>query len=126
MLKNEFYKIRQDGGSFVTATLFNPVTGETKTVVVRDYDYNDCRNDNDEVYYMPINEEALAVCIHNAGGIVVGDTVEVVKGRKLPIGMTATVKSFRTIYDKYHRFVASYVVLDNGMSTNEANVKRIA
>ena len=53
-----FYKVAQSGGSFVVAILFDPETKETKDVVARDYDYADCSRDNDEVYYMPINEEA--------------------------------------------------------------------
>ena len=55
MLENKFYKVRQEGGSYVVATLYNPITKESKTICVRDYDYFDCSRDNDKIYYMDIN-----------------------------------------------------------------------
>ena len=41
-IKEGFYKVCQSGGTYVTATFFNPCTLEEYTQCVRDYDYSDC------------------------------------------------------------------------------------
>ena len=126
-MENKFYKVAQSGGSFVVATLFNPITYEADSVVVRDYEYGDCSRDNDEVYDMPIDKEVWKIWQHHLGHIVPGDTVEVVKGRKIPIGYTGKVKQIKPIYDRYDRWVADYVYFEEyGKKTNITNVKRIA
>jgi len=90
-----FFKVDQSGGSYVTAEFYNPTTGETRSECVRDYDYGDCSRDNDELYNMPIDKEVRTLWLHSRGQILAGDTVEVVKGRKVPRGTIATVKSIR-------------------------------
>ena len=126
MLENRFYKVEQSGGSFVTAALFNPVTLEEDVEVVRDYDYADCSRDNDELYYMEIHKEAERVWKHHHGQVLVGDVVEVVKGRKLPIGYTGVVKKVSPIYDRFGRWCADYVYFEEyGKRTNVTNVKII-
>lgn len=116
-----FYKVAQTGGSFVVATLFDPETNEVKTEVARDYDYDDCSRDNDEIYYMPINEEVQKLYFRHIGKICVGDTVEVVKGRKVPIGTIAEVVDIRDWKDQYGRVQTRYAYLSNGMKTSTSN-----
>ena len=51
MFENRWYKVSpNDGGTFITADFFNPITGEEKNLCIRDYDYADCSRDNDELY----------------------------------------------------------------------------
>ena len=120
-----FYKVSQTGGSYVVAILFNPETKETKNVVARDYDYADCSRDNDEVYYMPINEEARRAYLRHIGVISIGDTIKVVKGRKVPIGTIDTVVDKRDWKDIYGRVQTTYVYLSNGMKTSISNCELV-
>ena len=94
---------------------------ETKRLVLRDYDYDDGSRDNDELYYMQINEEVRTIYLHDNGIILAGDTVKVVKGRKVPIGTIAKVVSLTEYKDRYGRFQCIYANLDNGQRTNLYN-----
>ena len=120
-----FKKVAQDGGTYVVATFYNPETKEVKTKCVRDYDYADCSRDDDDLYCMPIDEQACRDYKHYCGMILQDDLVEVVKGRKVPIGTQGRVVKIRQVNDRYGRWVADYVDLDNGYSTNVANCKMI-
>ena len=51
-----FFKVAENGGTYVTGVFYNPTTGEVKHELLRDYDYADGSRDNDELYYMPIDE----------------------------------------------------------------------
>ena len=125
MLENKFYKVAHNGGTYVTATLFNPVTKESKTFCVRDYDYADCSRDNDEYYYMEINEEARRAWWHNNGIILEGDVVEVVKGRTFAHGFKGTVRKLCDFKDRYGRWVATYAYFEEGGKINVANCKLV-
>lgn len=125
MLENKFYKVNQTGGSYVVALFVNPITWQTYTVCVRDYDYSDCSRDNDELYYMPIDEEAANAWRKHIGIVEAGDTVKVVKGRKAPLGTVAKVTRVYDYKDRYGRVVAVYAVLDNGMKTSVYNCEII-
>lgn len=118
-----FFKVAENGGSYVTGVFYNPETGEVKRAVLRDYDYADGSRDNDELYYMPINEEARVLWLHSMGTILVGDLVEVVKGRKIPIGTIGRVADIRPYRDCYGRVVADYVYFEDGTRTNIRNCK---
>lgn len=120
---NGFYKVAQDGGTYVVATFYNPVTNETFTKCVRDYDYADCSRDNDELYYMDINNEARTKWLHSKGVILIGDMVEVIKGRKVPVGTVARVTDKKPYKDRYGRTQTIYLYFDNGMRTSEDNCK---
>lgn len=120
---NGFYKVAQDGGTYVVATFYNPLTNESISKCVRDYDYADCSRDNDELYYMDIDNEARIKWLHSKGVILVGDVVEVVKGRKIPVGTVARVTDKKPYKDRYGRTQAIYLYFDNGMRTNEENCK---
>ena len=116
-----FFKVNQSGGSYVVATLYNPTTGEETTKCVRDYDYDDCSRDCDELYYMPIDNDVRRLWLHSHGVIMAGDTIKVVKGRKVKVGTVATVKEIKPITDRYGRWVADYAYLADGQRTNVTN-----
>ncbi len=119
--ENGFYKVGQSGGSYVVAYLFNPETKEEKSFCVRDYDYCDCSRDNDDLYNLPINEEVRRLYLRHHGIISAGDTVRVVKGRKIPIGTVATVERIYDWRDAYGRIQTVYAVFTNGLKTNINN-----
>lgn len=121
--ENKFYKVDEKGGSFVVATLFNPITKETDSVVVRDYDYSDGSRDNDYWYDMPIDKAVRRVWLHHNGVILNGDLVEVVKGRKLAKGYVGRVQVIKSICDRYGRWVADYAYFEDGNRTNINNLK---
>lgn len=120
-----YKKVAENGGTFVTATFFNPETGDVVTGCVRDYDYADGSRDIDELYHMGIDEEARRAWLHTKGIILAGDTIEVIKGRKVKVGTVAVVTKTREIKDRYGRWVADYVVLDNGEQTNIDNCRLV-
>lgn len=120
-MENKYYKVSHEGSTFVTGYFYNPITKESKRLVLRDYDYDDGSRDNDELYYMPINEEARKIWLHDNGVIQIGDTVKVVKGRKIAIGTIAKVVSFSEWKDRYGKAQCIFVHLDNGQRTNVCN-----
>lgn len=122
-MENKFYKVGQAGGTFVVAYFFNPVTKETDSCCVRDYDYNDCSRDNDELYYMPINKEAAEMYRKFLGIVGAGDIVRVVKGRKVPIGTIAKVARTFDYKDKYGRVITTYAVFEDGRKTSVDNLE---
>ena len=129
-MENRFYKVNQSGGSYVTALLYNPVTHEPQTKCVRDYDYDDGRNDDDELYYAPIDVEAAEhyrkrLNNLNGGFIKAGDVVEVVKGRKIPLGTIGKVVRVYDWRDRYGRTQATYAVFEDGRKTSVWNCKII-
>lgn len=121
MLEKGFYKIAQSGGSYVVATFYNLDTKEVKTNGVRDYDYSDCSRDDDELYYMPINEDVKRVYLHDNGCILVGDMAKVVKGRTIEHGYIGKVVNRREYTDKYGRWLADYIYFEDGRKINVAN-----
>lgn len=125
MLENKFYKVSHTGGTYVIGTFFNPFTNETKVEVLRDYDYSDCSRDNDELYYMDINDEARTAYIHHKGGIVVGDKVKVVKGRTIEKGFVGVVKAIYPYNDIYGRWMADYIYFTDGRKINKANCELV-
>lgn len=122
-LPSGYYKVAQVGGCYISATFYNPDTKDTISCCVRDYDYLDGSRDNDELYYMEINEVVRTQWLHNRGVILVNDVVEVVKGRKVPIGTIAKVIDKKPYKDRYGRTQATYLYFDNGMKTNEDNCR---
>lgn len=125
MLENKFYKVSHHGGTLITGDFFNPITGEEKHEVLRDYEYSDCSRDNDELYYMQINEEVRRIWQHKHGAILQGDIVEVFKGRKIPIGYIGKIKAIKPFYDRYNRWQANYIYFEDGQKTNINNVRLI-
>ena len=121
MLEKGFFKVAESGGTFIVDTFYNPETKESYTKCVRDYDYADGRRDDDELYYMEINEDVRRIWLHDKGVIFAGDLVKVVKGRKVPVGTVAKVIEIYDWRDRYGRVQTTYAVLDNGMKTNVNN-----
>ena len=120
-IENGWRKIKQNGGSFVTALLYNIMTGEEENITVRDYDYEDCRNDCDYWYNASIDEEALKAYNRKHGIIQAGERVMVVSGRKIPRGYVGTVERVYPVYDRFHRWVADYCRFADGQKTNVNN-----
>lgn len=120
---NGFYKVDTSGFSITTAVFYNPTTKETFSRIVWDIDNPQIERDPETsiLYHMPINEQARRQWLHYRGVIQEGDAVKVVKGRKVPIGTIATVKSIKPFYDGYGRQQALYLYFDNGMKTNIHN-----
>jgi hypothetical protein len=120
---NGFYKVAENNGGVCVGTFYNPDTQESFTKIT--WDIDDIRLDQDEevqIYrYMPINKDVRRLWLHRAGVIQEGDQIKVVKGRKVPIGTVATVKEIKPFYDRYRRWQADYLYLDNGMKTNINN-----
>ena len=123
--ENKFYKVSHVGGTFVTGTFYNPVTKEEKTEVLRDYDYADCSRDNDELYYMDIDEDVRKEWHHKHGIVYVGDKVEVIKGRTIEHGFIGVVKDKKRYTDRYGRFIAWYLYFTDGRKINEDNVRLV-
>ena len=123
-LENRWYKVAQRGNTYITATLFNPITKEQKNEIARDYD--EPRNDNDEIYYMPIDENALRAWRTHMGIMQDGDKVRVIKGRKYPVGAEFTVKAVYPFRDRYGRWVADYAYFVGGGKCNVENLEIIA
>lgn len=124
--ENRFYKIGQEGGTYVVGYWWNPVSGEKKSCCVRDYDYGDCSRDNDELYYEPIDSEVREMFERvECGRVFEGDMVEVVKGRTIEHGFVGRVVKVREFKDRYGRWFADYVYFDDGRKINMDNVKWI-
>lgn len=121
LYKDGFYKVAQEGATFVLVTLFNPETCEERHEVARDYDFFDRSRDNDELYYLEINKDIERIWRHRNGEILINDTVFVIKGRKVPVGTVAKVIDKKPYKDRYGRLQAIYLYLDNGQKTNIDN-----
>lgn len=120
-MEQRFKKVGQSGGTYVTALFVDTDTWETKSVCVRDYDYFDCSRDKDDLYYMEIDEEAAELWRKHCGVIAKGDTIKVVKGRKVAHGTIAKVVEVYDWKDRYGRIQTTYAVLDNGQKTSVNN-----
>lgn len=121
MIRAGFYKVAESGGSYIVDTFYNPVTKESYTECVRDYDYSDCSRDKDDLYYMDIDEDARRAWLHDRGIILKGDRVMVVKGRKIPLGTVAEVVDIYDWKDRYGRTQTTYAVFADGRKTNIDN-----
>lgn len=124
-LENGWRKIGQSGGSFIVARLYNVNTGEEENIVVRDYEYEDRRYDDDYWYDASIDAEALRAYNRKHGIIQAGERVMVIAGRKIERGYTGTVEKVYPVYDRFHRWVADYCRFIDGKSTNVKNCMMI-
>ena len=124
---NGFYKVKEDGFGVSTGTFFNPVTLESFSKIVWDID-NDWLLFDEEIQILrnlPINEEVQRIWKHHNGEILIGDTVEVFKGRKMPIGYVGIVEKIKPFHDRYGRWQANYIYFADGQKTNYNNCKLI-
>lgn len=124
---NGFYKVNEDNGGACVGTFFNPNTKESFSKIT--WDIDDVRLEYDEeiqiLRYLPINDSVRRMWMHHNGRILEGDTVEVFKGRKLPIGYIGIVEKIKPFYDRYGRWQANYVYFVDGKRTNYNNCKII-
>ena len=136
-----FRKIGTDEGiSIVKVRMWNPYTEELKEIVVddREYAYSDGpfmaaairaygRSTLESLRRAPVDEAALRDFNISHDIVFEGAKIEVVKGRKVPIGTTGTVRSTRYIHNRYGRWVATYAdfVTPEGdrCSTNVTNLR---
>ena len=119
LMADGWRKISQDHGSYEHAHLFNVKTGETVSVCV--YDWDEPRNEDLFWYHASIDDDAHMMWARKNGVIIPGLRAKVVKGRKVPIGFSGLVMKIRKVYDRYDRWVANYVVFEDGTSTNIDN-----
>ena len=120
-MEDGWRKVSEHGGTLITSALYNIITGEETSIITRDYDYEDGRNDCDYWYNAPIDRSAEKAWKHCNGIISDGDRVMVIKGRKVMPGTVHTVERIRPIKDRYGRKVADYLVFEDGTSTNADN-----
>lgn len=122
---NGFYKVNIDNGGVCVCTFFNPDTLESFQKITWDID-NDRLLEDEKIQilrYLPLNENIRRIWQHHNGIILVGDTVQVYKGRKMPIGYIGKVKTIRPFYDRYGRWQANYIYFEDGQRTNTNNCK---
>lgn len=88
-----FFKVNENNGGVNVCTFFNPETKEEFSKIVWDID-NDRLLEDDEIQilrFLPLDEAAIIAWKHFHNRFVVGDNVEVVKGRKVPKGAVLKV-----------------------------------
>jgi hypothetical protein len=124
---NGFFKIAEGGFSLTVATFFNPSTKEIRREIIWDFD-DPSRYETPEyvaLREMDIDQTALAEYRRLNGVIVVGCTIKVVKGRKVPVGTVATVTDIKPWKDAFGRVQCTYAYLSNGMRTSIDNCTRL-
>ena len=134
-----YKKIVHTGGSLVRCTLYNPNTKEVVNFIVDNYEYNygdgllinrdyDLETLEYIRYNMQIDSEALKHYEkHVLKVITEGSRVEVIKGKKYPIGLQGTVKKLYTyiVPNTYNKVKVQYAILDTGEKINVKNIKLI-
>lgn len=134
----DYKKIMHTGGSLIRCTLYNPNTKKVVDFIVDDFEYSygdglinhdyDLQTLEYIRYNMPIDQEALKhYKIHVLKEITEGAKVEVIKGKKYPIGLQGTVKELFTyiVPNTYNKVEVQYAVLDTGEKINVKNLKLI-
>ena len=145
---NGFVKVSKDYSARIWfVSLWNPQTKESKTVACEDTDYDTPTMGMVSSEYDAATRIWMLDRMPYFGGskdvrkayddwkyaenvkanhIMVGMTVEVVKGRKYPIGTTGVVKGFSSYRDQYGREHTRYVVTEDGKRIPQQNCKAIA
>lgn len=130
-----YYKIKESRGSLVKVFMYNPDTKDLKSIIVDDYEYQygDGFMDKyvdlygfeylEKIRNEPINEKILFKYNVDNDIICKGMMIEVVKGRKYKKGLRGIVEKIYPYKDKYGRWVADYIITDNGMKINMNNVE---
>lgn len=114
---NGFYKVFENGTSFVTANFFNPITKEEFSKNIYNYDDDRVRDSVGDYYSIPICEDIKKMYLNHKGIIQVGDLVEIVSGRKFK-GESKRVKkeyiyNIAGMYGKTYGEVYYYIFEDN-------------
>ena len=134
----DYKKIMHTGGSLIKCTLYNPGTKKVVDFTVDDYEYDygdglinrdyDLQTLEYIRYNMQIDSDALKhYKKHVLKEITEGSKVEVVKGKKYPIGLQGTVKKlYRYIVpNTYNKVQVQYAILETGEKINTKNIKLI-
>ena len=126
-----FYKVTEEGGTYVVSYFYNPETNEYFSACTRDYDYADGSRDNDELYYMPIDKEVRRVYLRHLGNILIGDKIIIFKGRKM-LGEVKTVADEREYipphcegWSNRHAYAVWYFQFTDGTSVAQKNCKAL-
>ena len=119
---NGFYKVETSGFSLTSATFFNPITKESFSKIVWDNDDDRVKEENEDLYYLPICERAKQLWLNHNGVIQTGDMVKIVKGRK----MVGEVKKVVRFYEwekvgSYGNIGTTYCVFDDDTKVNINN-----
>jgi hypothetical protein len=133
----DYKKIMHTGGTLIRCTLYNPNTQKTVNFIVDDYEYpygDGLINREydlqtlEYIYNLQIDLEALKhYKKHVLKEIEIGSKVEVIKGKKYPIGLQGTVKKLYTyvVPNTYNKVKVQYAILDTGEKINVKNIKLI-
>lgn len=133
----DYKKIMHTGGSLIRCTLYNPNTKKVVDFIVDDfeYSYGDGLINRDYdlqtleyIRHMQIDQEALKhYKIHVLKEITEGAKVEVIKGKKYPIGLQGTVKKLYTyiVPNTCGKVQVQYAILETGEKINVKNLKLI-
>ena len=132
-----YKKIMHTGGSLIRCILYNQNTKKVVNFIVDDFEYSygdgliNYDYDLETLEYirrMQIDSEALKhYKKHVLKEITEGSQVEVVKGKKYPIGLRGTVQKFYTyiVPNSYGKIQVEYVILETGEKINTKNIKLI-
>jgi len=136
---NGYYKVDEHcGGSLVDVIMYNPDNGDILRLTVEDFEYEYGDGpfvtstlklmSEPEMYALrcaPFDGEARFLYRKQCGIIEEGDWVQIVSGRKYPIGTEGRIKRIYDICDRYGRKQATYCELDTGEKTSICNVEII-
>lgn len=111
-----FYKVNEITYSdYTQGIFFNPKTKEEFGMIL----------DGVSIFSLePINDYVRSIW-NKEREIVLGDTVKVVRGKKIPVNTVGTVTRIYPIYNKYNNKVCDYIEIDGIFSTNRDNLRLV-
>lgn len=121
--------------SLNTVYMYNPITKDLKHIITddKDYPYGEGALLNreyttaelDNLWRMPIDKEVLKQYNLDNNIPFVGAKIEVIKGRKYPIGTQDIIIKLYDYKDKFNRFICRYAETENGLKISTQNIKLI-
>lgn len=122
---NGFYKVQTNGGTYVTATFYNPTTNEEFNKTIYDYDDDRVAMYAGDYYNLPLLEDNNPIKIqwlHKHGVILNGDKVIIKRGRKM-LNEIKVVKSKYTfvVEGTYGHGDVDYLRFEDGTKCAEHN-----
>lgn len=133
MTKDGFFKIKTDNTcrySTIHETFYNPVINEIREQFVHGLDDYELNRMYEGLYNMPYCTDLQVIAYyekedrkikHKNGVLLNGDTVKIIKGRKIPVGTLKTFKEIQVWKDKYGRNQTYYAIFTDGTKTNIDN-----
>ena len=128
----EYSKIKEGSGSLSTHYFYNAKTKHLLHIITDDKEYGYREGltsqeftweELDLIEKTPINKEALKIYNFDNNIIMEGQLVEVVKGRKMPIGYKGIIKKIYPYKDRYGRVQIYTAYFEDGQKTNIDNLK---